>query len=137
MDVADIVADNADDLLRIIGGSLAYLGTNAFIGAHHGAEIMLALAPPWADLIARDVPTSRCSSQRLWEHASACRSLAGPTPTGGAAERMGGSTRRRPRPPGREPGPPAPRVRRSATCTPSPSTLRPNVRRYRAFTIAP
>jgi len=70
MDVADIVADNAGDLLRVIGGSIAYPGTNAFIGAHHGAEIMVALAPPWADLIAADLPDLEDLQRRLWEEAS-------------------------------------------------------------------
>ena len=37
IDVADIVADNGRDLLEVIGTSLAFPGTNAFIGAHHGA----------------------------------------------------------------------------------------------------
>src|SRR3712207_8750243 len=39
-------------LLEIIGKSLAFAGTNAFIGSFHGAEIVVAIAPPWADLIA-------------------------------------------------------------------------------------
>ena len=53
IDIADITADDADDLLEVIGKSLAFAGTNAFIGAHHGAQIMVCIAPPWADLIAR------------------------------------------------------------------------------------
>ncbi len=56
IDIADIAADNADDLLEVIGKSLAFAGTNAFIGAHHGAQIMVCIAPPWADLIARSYP---------------------------------------------------------------------------------
>ena len=56
MDIADIVADDGRDLLHVIGKSIAFPGTNAFIGRHHGAEILIALSPPWADLIARDVP---------------------------------------------------------------------------------
>ena len=42
IDVADIVADNGRRLLEIIGKSLAFPGTNAFIGGHHGAEILVA-----------------------------------------------------------------------------------------------
>lgn len=69
-DVADIVADRADDLLRIIGASLAVMGTNAFIGAHHGAEILLALAPPWADLVAGEMPAVDDVAARIWQHAA-------------------------------------------------------------------
>ncbi len=56
IDIADIVADNAADLLEVIGKSLAFAGTNAFIGGHHGAQIMVCIAPPWAELIARTYP---------------------------------------------------------------------------------
>jgi hypothetical protein len=69
IDVADIVADNGSDLLEIVGKSLAFPGTNAFIGAHHGAEVMIALAPPWADLIARTYPRVEDVQAALYEHA--------------------------------------------------------------------
>jgi hypothetical protein len=70
IDVADIVADNGVDLLEIIGKSLAFPGTNAFIASHHGAEIMVAIAPPWADLIASSYPEVDAVQERLWAHAS-------------------------------------------------------------------
>ncbi|MHB8670975.1 MAG: hypothetical protein ACYDAD_10550 [Acidimicrobiales bacterium] len=70
IDVADLVSDNGRDLVQVIGQSLAFPGTNAFIGAHHGAEILLALAPPWADLIARDIGGLDEVQARLWEHAA-------------------------------------------------------------------
>jgi hypothetical protein len=70
IDVADITADRGRDLLEIIGKSLAFPGTNAFISAHHGAEIMVCLAPPWADLIATDVTAIDDVSELLWRHAS-------------------------------------------------------------------
>ncbi|HET9730423.1 MAG TPA: hypothetical protein VFR41_13410 [Acidimicrobiia bacterium] len=69
IDIADIVADNGADLLEIIGKSLAFPGTNAFIGAHHGAEIMVAIAPPWARLIASAYPNIEDVCERLYEHA--------------------------------------------------------------------
>jgi hypothetical protein len=69
IDIADIVADNGVDLLQIIGKSLAFVGTNAFIGSHHGAEIMVAIAPPWAELIARSYPDIVEVQERLFEHA--------------------------------------------------------------------
>src|ERR1700737_1719067 len=70
IDVADIVADNGVDLLEIIGKSLAFAGTNAFIAGHHGAEIMVAIAPPWADLIAAAYPDVDAVQERLWAHAA-------------------------------------------------------------------
>lgn len=70
IDVADIVADNARDLLQVIGTSLAFCGTNAFIGAHHGAEILVCIAPPWAELIAADVPAIEDVQAELHRHAA-------------------------------------------------------------------
>src|ERR1700736_6276114 len=70
IDVADIVADNGRDLLEVIGTSLAFPGTNAFIGAHHGAEILVCLAPPWADLIAKAYPDVEDVQERLHADAS-------------------------------------------------------------------
>ena len=69
IDIADIVADNGTDLLEIIGKSLAFVGTNAFIGAHHGAEVMVAIAPPWAALIAATYPDIADVQAQLYEHA--------------------------------------------------------------------
>ena len=71
IDVADIVADNGLDLLQIIGRSLAFVGTNAFIGeTFHGAEVAVAIAPPWAELIAEAVPDIEDVQRLLWEHAA-------------------------------------------------------------------
>src|SRR5207302_384894 len=42
----------------------------AFIGAHHGAEILVCLAPPWADLIAKAYPDVEDVQERLWAHAA-------------------------------------------------------------------
>jgi hypothetical protein len=70
IDIADIVADNGVDLLEVIGKSLAFVGTNAFIGPHHGAEIMVAIAPPWAELIARAYPDIDDVQQQLYKHAT-------------------------------------------------------------------
>src|SRR5205823_3292811 len=70
IDVADIVADDGRDLVAVIGKSLAVLGTNAFIGAHHGAELMIAIAPPWADLIGRAFSEIDDVSVELWRNAS-------------------------------------------------------------------
>ena len=71
IDVADVVADNGFDLLEIIGKSLAFVGTNAFIGdTFHGAEVAVAIAPPWAELIASSVADIADVQRTLWEHAA-------------------------------------------------------------------
>jgi hypothetical protein len=70
IDVADITATRGPELLAIIGASLAFPGTNAFIGPHHGAEVLVAIAPPWAELIARDVPDLADVQELLWRHAA-------------------------------------------------------------------
>jgi hypothetical protein len=70
IDVADTVATSGSDLLEVIGKSLAFPGTNAFIESHHGAEILLAIAPPWADRIAAEFSDIEDVQQALWEHAA-------------------------------------------------------------------
>jgi hypothetical protein len=69
MDVADILADSGALLAEMIGKSVAYPATNAFI-SHWGAEIMIALAPPWADLISADFPDVEDAARQLWAHAA-------------------------------------------------------------------
>jgi len=69
IDIADTVADNGADLVELVGKSLAFPGTNAFIGGHHGAEIMVAIAPPWADVIAAAYPDVADVQERLHHHA--------------------------------------------------------------------
>jgi hypothetical protein len=69
-DVADISADNAADLLQVIGMSLAVPATNAMIGPYHGAEVMLALGPPWAERIAAEIPDLGEVQRLLWQHAA-------------------------------------------------------------------
>jgi hypothetical protein len=71
IDVADITADNGVDLLEIIGKSLAFVGTNAFIDTDAGdAEIMVCIAPPWADLIAAAYPDIDAVQAKLQELAA-------------------------------------------------------------------
>jgi hypothetical protein len=70
IDVADIVSDNGQDLVAVIGKSLAVLGTNAFIGSHHGAELLIAIAPPWAELIAAVYPSLDDVCADMWAHAA-------------------------------------------------------------------
>jgi hypothetical protein len=70
IDIADITADRGRDLLEVVGKSLAFPGTNAFIGTHHGAEIVVCLAPAWAELVAADVPALEDVADLLWRSAA-------------------------------------------------------------------
>lgn len=70
VDIADIVAADGSELAEIIGKSLAFAGTNAFIGAHHGAEILVCIAPPWAHLLASTYPTLADVQERLFHFAA-------------------------------------------------------------------
>jgi hypothetical protein len=69
MDVADILADSGAVLAEMIGKSIAYPATNAFI-SQGGAEVMVALAPPWADLLAAEFPDMAEAAHQLWSHAA-------------------------------------------------------------------
>jgi hypothetical protein len=69
MDIADIAADSGSSLAELIGKSLAYPGTNAYI-SHWGAETMVALPPPWADLLAKEYPQIEDLQQALWQAAA-------------------------------------------------------------------
>ncbi len=56
IDIADIYCPDGASLTELIGRSLAFPGTNAYLGDHHGAELLVCIAPPWAELIAREYP---------------------------------------------------------------------------------
>ncbi len=70
IDIADIYCQEGASLTELIGRSLAFPGTNAYLGAHHGAELLVCIAPPWADLIARDYPRIEDLQQALWDAAA-------------------------------------------------------------------
>src|SRR5207245_113777 len=55
-------------LMRNVGGQL--VGTTAFSWAMDAAEVMVCIAPPWAELIAVAYPAIEDVQQKLWEHAS-------------------------------------------------------------------
>lgn len=56
IDIADIYCQDGATLTELIGRSLAFCGTNSYLGSHHGAEILVAICPPWAELIATTYP---------------------------------------------------------------------------------
>jgi hypothetical protein len=70
IDIADIHATSGRELLEIIGRSLAFTGTNAYIGQQADAEILVAIAPPWADRIAAEVADIEDVQAELHKHAA-------------------------------------------------------------------
>jgi hypothetical protein len=70
MDVADIAAESGAELARLVGRSIAFLGTNAFIGTGHGAEIVIALCPTWAERLGAAYPAIADVQAELWNAAS-------------------------------------------------------------------
>jgi hypothetical protein len=70
IDIADLAAEDGAQLVEIIGKSLAFPGTNAFLGGHHDAEILVCIAPPWADVIAKTYPAIEDVQERLHAHAA-------------------------------------------------------------------
>jgi hypothetical protein len=71
IDIADIHARSGTELLEIIGRSLAFPGTNAFIDPDPGdAEILVAIAPPWAERIAQEIPDIDGVQEVLQRHAA-------------------------------------------------------------------
>lgn len=69
MDIADIAADDAASLIEIIGKSVAYPGTNAYV-SHFGAETLICLPPPWADRIAERHARIEDVQEALWRAAA-------------------------------------------------------------------
>lgn len=70
IDIADIYCPDGVSLTELIGRSLAFPGTNAYLGDHHGAEVLVCLAPPWADLIATAYADIDALQRALWDAAA-------------------------------------------------------------------
>jgi hypothetical protein len=68
--IIDTSSQTGPEFLEMIGKSLPYLGANGLSPAVPYAEIMVAVNPIWAEIIARDVPNLEDVQQILWEHAS-------------------------------------------------------------------
>jgi hypothetical protein len=71
MNVCDTLGQNADDLLLIIGRSMAVPGANGFLTSTTFSEVLVLINPIWADVIARDVAAIDDVQRRLWTLASA------------------------------------------------------------------
>ena len=70
MNVCDVLGQTADDLLTIIGRSMAVAGANGFLTSSAFSEVLVLINPVWAEVIARDVPAIDEVQRRLWDFAS-------------------------------------------------------------------
>ena len=68
--VCDVLGQTGDELLTIIGRSMAVLGANGFLTSAAFSEVLAVINPVWAEVIARDVPDVEEVQQRLWALAS-------------------------------------------------------------------
>jgi hypothetical protein len=69
MNIVDNIAPSGDDLLRIIGISLAYPGANGFPPQQPWSQVMTGINPIWARRIAAEYPDIEDVQERLWAYA--------------------------------------------------------------------
>jgi hypothetical protein len=70
--ICDTIAERATSLLRLIGLSIAYHGSNAYVAVNHEeeGEIVIAINPIWAsEVIAKQIPDFDEVAQLIWESA--------------------------------------------------------------------
>lgn len=68
--ICDIIGNTADQLLQIIGKSLAYPGANGFLTSSQWSETLVAINPVWADVIGREFPNIQDVQERIHHYAS-------------------------------------------------------------------
>jgi len=69
--VLDTIAETGEEVLQVLGRSLAYMGNNNFYKGAQFAEQLIAINPVWArDVIARDLPNLDDVLEIVWEAAS-------------------------------------------------------------------
>lgn len=68
--ICDLTSSTGRTLLEFIGKSLAYPGANGFLTSTAFSEVLVAVNPIWAELIAQDVPHVEYVQNLLWQHAS-------------------------------------------------------------------
>jgi len=59
--------NDPDLLLEQIGKSIAYPGANGYAHAITYSEVLVAINPVWAEMIARAYPTAEDVAERIWE----------------------------------------------------------------------
>jgi len=70
MNIIDTTSQKGPEFLEMIGKSLAYPGTNCFSPAVPFGEVMVALNPICAAIVARDVPKIADVQEIIWRFAS-------------------------------------------------------------------
>jgi hypothetical protein len=70
MNICDIASSTGRILLELIGKSLACPGSNGFLTSTAFSEVLVAVNPIWAEIIAHDVPDIAEVQDLLWQHAS-------------------------------------------------------------------
>ena len=70
LNVCDTLTQSGDDLLSLIGRSMAVPGANGFLTSSAYSEVLILINPVWAEVIAREVPDMEEVQQRLWQRAS-------------------------------------------------------------------
>lgn len=70
MNILDTTSQRGPEFLEMIGKSLAYPGANCFSGAVPFGEVMVALNPICAEIVARDLPRIEDVQECLWRFAS-------------------------------------------------------------------
>jgi hypothetical protein len=70
LNVCDTLTQSGDDLLSLIGRSMAVPGANGYLTSSAYSEVLVLINPVWADVIAREVPDIEDVQRRLWQRAS-------------------------------------------------------------------
>ena len=70
VNVLDTTSQRPEHFLEMIGKSLPYPGTNCYSPSMPYGEVMVAINPIWAEIIAGELPAIEDVQERLWRHAS-------------------------------------------------------------------
>ncbi len=68
--ILDTTSSKAHEFLEMIGKSLAYPGANGFSPSMPYAEMMVAINPIWAEIIAKEIPALEDVQEMIWKHAT-------------------------------------------------------------------
>lgn len=68
--IIDSTSHSGSDFLEMIGKSLAYPGCNCFSGAVPFGEMLVAINPIWAEIIAGEFPRIEDAQDMLWQYGS-------------------------------------------------------------------
>jgi hypothetical protein len=70
MNILDTTSQKPDHFLEMIGKSLVFPGGNCFSPSMPFGEVMVAINPICAEILAKDMPDIADVQERLWHHAS-------------------------------------------------------------------